>query len=666
MSQIVNNDKLTFVLTSYGLSRIAEALNNPLEEITLSKIKLGDANGEYYDPTETLAGNPNPSLVHPIEGAEFYLVEKDLLADGLTVCLHAIIPEESGGYDIREVGLYETILGVDKLFAVSTQQPFVKPTVADNYLIMVDYYMYLKSQNFANVYDQIIINSETGLVTVNDIDEYLKTVLFSQASIMDQVGHNSHIIGLDRAGQLQRKIKEDRNKFGYYALYNSYSTLMSEVDSSSILGFWVFDYPRRTFATPEVPDISQGRQNMTCDQSINVYDQQYSGILSELGFTGDHFYSIPSSVDVSLLNPSRTADSNFSMIFCINPQGTETRTLLAKSDESLGIKVFEVKELAGKALQITLFTNSSNYIQFTSASDTLPAGEHALVLSYKASSKSMTAFANGVEIPLVKTTTGTYTHMNDSVSTIYGYTATPVKSIYADSSTNPTVLRNQDGTPANAYWSISGGKVYYNTTEATLQSGVTTTLDPLYAWVYDGHYVYVKDSALTSATVLYNEDYTVYDGIAFELVQSGSSYIIQWDGHDTTHDSTHDIASITLYQYACSLEPQSIWADSSITPTVLFNENGTRYSGSDWIITGGYAMYLGQYQGFYNSTLDKTLQDISVSSFITDNNGNMVDPVNSYVSIVSIVKEKLSPEKIKDLSLLFSSGVGVNPCVGTY
>ena len=44
-----------------------------------------------------------------------------------------MIPENIGGFDIREVGLYETVNGVDNLFAIGTCQPFVKPTAADNY-----------------------------------------------------------------------------------------------------------------------------------------------------------------------------------------------------------------------------------------------------------------------------------------------------------------------------------------------------------------------------------------------------------------------------------------------------------------------------------------------------------------------------------------------------
>ena len=39
MAQIVNNDKLTYILTNYGLDRVAEVLSTPGLSITMTKIK---------------------------------------------------------------------------------------------------------------------------------------------------------------------------------------------------------------------------------------------------------------------------------------------------------------------------------------------------------------------------------------------------------------------------------------------------------------------------------------------------------------------------------------------------------------------------------------------------------------------------------------------------
>ena len=115
-----------------------EAIADGTVTLNLGKIKVGSANGEYYEPTED-----QTELYQEI--GEFYVVEKKLLEDGLTVSFHALIPESFGNCDIREVGLYEITDEGDKLFAISTQQPIVKPGTDYNYYIAIDYYIFLLS-----------------------------------------------------------------------------------------------------------------------------------------------------------------------------------------------------------------------------------------------------------------------------------------------------------------------------------------------------------------------------------------------------------------------------------------------------------------------------------------------------------------------------------------
>jgi phage-related tail fiber protein len=115
MAQVINStDYLTFILTQYGLNRVGEALANPNEDLNISKIKVGDANFTYYEPTET-----QPDLIHIIEGGEFYIIDKELLEDNLTVSFHAIFPETFQNAEIREVGIYETIDGWLDIFRSS-------------------------------------------------------------------------------------------------------------------------------------------------------------------------------------------------------------------------------------------------------------------------------------------------------------------------------------------------------------------------------------------------------------------------------------------------------------------------------------------------------------------------------------------------------------------
>ena len=98
MATIVNSTPLELILTSYGLERVAEAIARKSVTLNLGKIKVGNANGEFYIPSENMENLVN-------EKGEFFVVDKALLEDGLTVSFHAIIPESFGNIDIREVGL---------------------------------------------------------------------------------------------------------------------------------------------------------------------------------------------------------------------------------------------------------------------------------------------------------------------------------------------------------------------------------------------------------------------------------------------------------------------------------------------------------------------------------------------------------------------------------
>ena len=91
MTTIVNDNQLILILTEYGLSRIAEAVSNPAMNLNITKIKLGSGrNNEYYEP------NPMQEELEGDLGLEFYILDKTLLEDEVTVSFHAVVPESVG------------------------------------------------------------------------------------------------------------------------------------------------------------------------------------------------------------------------------------------------------------------------------------------------------------------------------------------------------------------------------------------------------------------------------------------------------------------------------------------------------------------------------------------------------------------------------------------
>lgn len=285
MAQVVNEtDKLTYILTEYGLGRVAEALADTTVNIYLTKIKVGNADYEYYEPQESAT-----NLKGPIDG-EFPIIEKDLLEDGLTISLHAVFPESLNNCEIREVGIYETVNGEDHLFALSTQQPLLKPSLALNYFSTVDYFAFLKSQNLADIYDQILLNPDDQLVTQEDLGNLMRTIAFTEGNLMEQINGNSRVIGLNRAEQLRQKVEKNREEFGYITTYNIYSLLLNEVKAENIFGYWVFNYPRRTASTSSVTDVSINRRNLSSNKPINTYNRVYNGITPMLEFNSPNYY----------------------------------------------------------------------------------------------------------------------------------------------------------------------------------------------------------------------------------------------------------------------------------------------------------------------------------------------------------------------------------------
>ena len=414
MAQVINStDYLTFILTQYGLNRVGEALANPNEDLNISKIKVGDANFTYYEPTEA-----QTELVHLIPDGDFYIIEKELLEDNLTVSFHAIFPETFQNAEIREVGIYETIDGVDYLFAVSTQQPLLKPYMDLNYLISVDYYAFLKAQNLAEVYDQIVLNPDNQLVSGEDLENLMSTILFTEDNLMDQIHDNTKILGLNRVQQLQEKMDKDKSDFGYVASYNNYVTLLDYLDSSSkVLGYWLFNYPRRISPSASIIDIGPNGYNFSTNTVSNSYLRVFNGIMPMLSFTNGYFYLEDNEGVLDFYNPLTEEDISFSMLFAVEPHDwTTTRTLLARSNYSSGAggtHVFEVNELPNKSLEVKFFTDNSNYITYTSEANIIPDKAHSVLISYDATSllNKLTVYVSAKETDITETTTGTFTNL---------------------------------------------------------------------------------------------------------------------------------------------------------------------------------------------------------------------------------------------------------------
>lgn len=663
MAPIVNNDKLTLLLTQYGLDRIAEAMAEPSLNLNIAKIKFGNGeNNEYYTPSEA-----QTSLKGDL-GLEFFIYKKELLEDNLTVSFYTIIPENIGGFDIREVGLYETVNGEDKLFAIGTCQPFVKPTTADNYFITIDYYIFLKAANFASVYDRITLDSEHSLVTEPDMEEMLRTFLFSSANLINQIGNNSRIIGYNRATQLYERINENKTSYSYITLYKNYASLLGMSSSDSVFSFWVFDISRRLQSQNSIVDLSPNANYLSTTVPVSSLKRIYNGFMSTFSMKNANFY-LNSSIPVQLFDDTTNEDIPFVIAFALRPLTPNTdRTLIAKSNYSIKSHTFEFTETSEGRLQIKLFTDASNYLTFTSDLQAVPETAHSVVLSYDPESKEFVAFINSEKIPLEKVETGHYTRMKELPGTLYLFSCSPSYSCYSNSTSTPTTLLNEDGSPYEGEeWKIEDSLLTYNGNPATPQS-TPITVGPLYAWTYDDgenppYTVWTKVSPADSTHLseegaeLYNSDFTLYNG---EFYVNGDQII--YDGFVATYTSSLDVPETPIYEWKYIAPEASIYANKSSNPTSLYTvDTKELYTGSEWEIVDGNVYYMEQRASYKSTSLDTKYPDLT--SYIVDAEGKITKQIDAEVGIISIVKDKMAEDRVRALSLLLCATMGINPYV---
>ena len=668
MAQIVNNNKLNLIITDYGLGRIAEALKEPTLNLMLSKIKLGSGrNHEYYEPSST-----QESLEGPL-GIEFFIYDKELLEDGMTISFHTVIPESSGGYDIREVGLYESVDGEDKLFAICTQQPFVKPSSDDFYFINLDYYIFLKEENFAEIYDQITLDPMHSLATAEDLEGLMRTFLFAHGNLIDQIGNNSKIIGYNRATQLYKNITENRKNFSYITLFKNFTSLIDMLTSpDNVFSYWAFDYTDKNDMNNSIQDLSNHGYFLSTNKPVTAYEKTYSGFMSTLAFRAPDYFNLSYQIPLDLYDEVAQQDVPFTMVFVLEPIVENVkRTLLAKSNYATGTHSFEVSELSNRSLEVKLFSSSQDYLTFTSLPYSVPSGKHSIVLTYDPETLKMTAYINSTKHELQRAETGDYTHINESLGLLYAFECSPQYTIYSNNNVTPTELYNIDGSPyEGTSWVIANSKVLYKGEVSAYTPSKNAQTDKLFACVPSGttvydHIIYTKTETISSDTILYKENYQIEDMSTspFSIAQSGSSYVILYNGEQTERRAQSDIEPKIIFCFEYAMTPQYIWTNNPNNPTILYTFSGDFYKGTDWSIQNNRIYYMDMLAS-RDSSKDKEVVNPDITSFITDANGNMADFINANVGIVSIVREKLSSTQARLFALLLCATIGKNPYLG--
>ncbi len=161
-------------ITKAGLAAITAAMNNN-SKVPISYMAFGDGNGFIPEPND----NAN-SLVNEVYRVGVNKVEIHEKNQNWLVC-EAIIPSAVGGFNIREVALYD-ITGTTML-AIANYPPTYKPSVTEGAARIQTIRIVIQVDNTGNF--ELVIDPDVVLATVQMLEQYKKDGIVTVNSVED-------------------------------------------------------------------------------------------------------------------------------------------------------------------------------------------------------------------------------------------------------------------------------------------------------------------------------------------------------------------------------------------------------------------------------------------------------------------------------------------------
>lgn len=146
------------ILTNTGKAKIANSLPTGTK-VNLTTLKVGDANGTYYNPSES-----QTALVHSVYSCNITSVDID--ADNPNwITITSVIPSDVGGFMIREAGVFDSS---GALIAVGKYPETYKPIASDGSTKELYIKMTLEITNASSV--ELKIDPTVIIATKKDIN----------------------------------------------------------------------------------------------------------------------------------------------------------------------------------------------------------------------------------------------------------------------------------------------------------------------------------------------------------------------------------------------------------------------------------------------------------------------------------------------------------------
>ncbi|HBF3064145.1 TPA: phage tail protein, partial [Clostridioides difficile] len=147
------------LVTDIGKAAIANASITG-EKVDFAKMKVGDGGGSSYTPTESQTALKNVVWESTLEHAQ---ADKD---NPNWVVIQKFIPGDVGGFEVREVGLFDS---KDQLLAISSYPTTYKPTADSGTVKELLIKVILVVSNVANI--NLKVDPTVILATLKDIQD---------------------------------------------------------------------------------------------------------------------------------------------------------------------------------------------------------------------------------------------------------------------------------------------------------------------------------------------------------------------------------------------------------------------------------------------------------------------------------------------------------------
>lgn len=153
-------------ITTAGLAAITAAMNNS-SKVPITYMAFGDGNGSIPEPDENAT-----SLVNEVYRVGVNKVEVHNKNPNWLVC-EAIIPSAVGGFNIREVALYDST--GNTMLAIASYPPTYKPTVEEGAAKIQTIRIVIQVDNSGTF--ELIVDPDVVLATKEDINNLKEKIL---------------------------------------------------------------------------------------------------------------------------------------------------------------------------------------------------------------------------------------------------------------------------------------------------------------------------------------------------------------------------------------------------------------------------------------------------------------------------------------------------------